>query len=246
MIPFLRTRLIASALVIGCMAPDFEYFIRLNGGTGYGHTLVGVFAFDLPISLIVLGLFHVFAKEPLYSWLPADVRQRIELGPSAFPARSAAEFVLVVLSLLIGTATHIGWDSFTHRDFWAYQHWQFLHRTVELPVYGPLEYLRVIQHVSTIVGAAVLIVWFRKWYRTTAPIQPITAMQLRSNGRVVLSIVCVVALAAAIAQGYTHYGIPMDVDTSRDFLAMFVERAITVFWIGVVVYGAFRGRLSRS
>jgi len=243
-IPFLRTRLIPSALVIGCMAPDFEYFIRRNGVSGYGHTLPGVFVFDLPMSLVVLWLFHVFAKEPLYSWFPVNVQQRIDTGRRAFPARTAAEFVLVLLSILIGTATHIFWDSFTHRGFWAYEHWQFLHRTIELPVYGPLEYLRVIQHLSTIFGAAVLTVWFRKWFRNTAPIHPATALDPRKTRYAVLLVVCLVALVAAIARGYLDNGIPMDVDTSKSFLINFVETAIAVFWLGVVLYGAFMGRFS--
>jgi hypothetical protein len=56
-IPFLRTRLVPSALVIGCMVPDFEYFLRFAPEGGFGHSLPGVFVFDLPVAFIALWLF---------------------------------------------------------------------------------------------------------------------------------------------------------------------------------------------
>jgi hypothetical protein len=243
-IPFLRTRLDPSALVIGCMAPDFEYFLHFAPEGGFGHTLAGVFAFDLPAAFIVLWLFHVYAKDPLYTWLPASVRRRIRLGPAALQVRNIAQFALVLLSILIGVATHILWDSFTHPDFWPYQHWQFLHRTVQLPVYGSMEYLRVIQHGSTVLGAAVLLLWFWSWFRRTVPMQPETATYPRENHRVALLVICIAALIAAVLRGLDlpEFGFPEDNPGRKELLARAVITAIDFFWLGVLVYGAFRAR----
>lgn len=42
-----------SSLAIGSMAPDFEYFIRMTLYGHYGHTLIGIFIFDIPLGLIL-------------------------------------------------------------------------------------------------------------------------------------------------------------------------------------------------
>jgi hypothetical protein len=244
-IPFLRTRLVPSALVIGCMAPDFEYFLHFAPEGGFGHTFPGVFLFDLPAAFVVLWLFHAYAKEPLYTWLPESVQRRIQLGPAALPVRNIAQFALVLLSILIGVATHILWDSFTHQDFWPYHHWQFLHRTVELPVYGPMEYLRVLQHGSTVVGAAVLLLWFWFWFRRTAPIEPETAPYPRKNHRAALFVICILALIAALLRGLVlpELTSPHHVTGRKELFERAVITAINIFWLGVMLYGAWRALL---
>jgi hypothetical protein len=241
-IPFLRTGLVPSALVIGCMAPDFEYFLNFAPEGAFGHTLPGVFRFDLPVAFIALWLYHAYAKEPLHTWLPESVRRRIQLGPTALPISNIAQFALVLLSILIGVATHILWDSFTHPNFWPYRHWRFLHRTVQLPVYGPMEYLRVLQHGSTVVGGAVLLLWFWHWFRTTAPIQPETAPCPRRNHRAVLFVICIVALIAAVITGFVipELRSPHHIIGRKELFARAVIMAINIFWLGVVAYGALR------
>ena len=62
----------------------------------------------------------------------------------------------------------------TPRISGPYQHWQFLHRTFDFPVYGSMEYLRVLQHASTILGALALALWFWLWFLRTPPIEPRT------------------------------------------------------------------------
>lgn len=243
-IPFLRTRLVPSALVIGCMAPDFEYFLRISPKGGFGHTLPGVFLFDLPIGFIALWLFHVYVKEPLHTWLPESVQRRIQLGSTALPARSFAQFALVLLSIFVGVTTHILWDSFTHRGFWLYKHWQFLHRTIQLPDEFHLEYLRVIQHASTVFGAAVLVLWFRDWFRRTAPIQPCATSYPQKNPRSALFVICIVALIAAVLRALVVSGFsaPDSITGDKYVFERAVITAITAFWTGVVVYGVLRAR----
>src|SRR5665647_2066569 len=47
-----------SALIMGSMTPDFEYFIRMKDASKYGHTWTGVFWFDIPMGLLLIFLFH--------------------------------------------------------------------------------------------------------------------------------------------------------------------------------------------
>jgi len=82
--PFRRTRLEFSALVTGCFAPDFAYFMFLRPHGRYGHTLPGIFVFDLPTSLVVLWLFHAYVKQPSTVFLPRAVRCRMNTCDEAF------------------------------------------------------------------------------------------------------------------------------------------------------------------
>jgi hypothetical protein len=247
-IPFRRTRLVMSALVIGCMAPDFEFFLRFSPQGSFGHSLPGVFVFDLPVALIALWLFHAYAKEPLYAWLPESVQRRIQLGPTSLQIKGFAQFAMVSLSILIGVATHILWDSFTHPRLWPYRHWRFLHRTVQLPVYGPMQYARVIQQASTVFGALLILLWLWHWFRTTAPTQPETALNSGKSQRAAFFVVCVVALAAAAFRGFEvlEFEAPLHVHLDKFAFESSVITAIDVFWLGVVVYGALRTRTRRE
>lgn len=223
------------------MAPDFEYFIRFRPWGTLGHTFPGVFLLDLPVSLLVLWQFHAYAKEPLYMWLPDSVRQRIRLGPLAMPVKDAKQFALVCLSILIGVATHIVWDSFTHPSLWLYDRWQFLRQTVVLPFGMDREVARVIQHVSSVFGVVVLVFWLWNWYRVTAPIPHETAVQPITNRRAALLAVSIVALAAAILQGFLIYPHGRHWHFSLGWYSVEcgIITAITIFWLGVVLYGVY-------
>jgi hypothetical protein len=239
-IPFQRTRLIPSALVIGCMVPDFEYFLRFYPGGGFGHTLPGFFLLDLPLALMALWLFHAYAKVPLYTWLPRSVRRRIRLGPTSPQFGTLARFAVVVLSIFIGIATHIFWDLFTHRTLWLYPRWEFLRRTVTLPLYGGMEYARVIEHLSSVIGALVLLIWFWRWFRSTVPVQADAAQPSRANSRAALIVICAVALAAAALRAMMAlhgFGAPFHIYKNKLAMESAIITTITVFCFGVVVYG---------
>jgi len=233
-----------SALVIGCMAPDFEYFLRFSPEGPFGHTLPGVFILDLPLGLIALWLYHSYAKEPLYAWLPESMQRRIEPGPASPPVKNLSQFALAVASILVGVATHIFWDSFTHTRFWPYHHWRFLHRTLELPIYGSIKYIRVIQQVSTVAGAVVLLIWLRHWFRTAAPDHACMPRYEREKRRAALVIVCIVALAGACVRAFLILVIAraLNLGTVKDAFESAVITGIDFFWLAVIVYGAWRSR----
>lgn len=238
-IPFQRTRLIPSALVIGCFSPDFEYFIRLGPKGIFGHTFPGLFAFDLPVSVLVWWLFHAYAKEPILAWLPADIRQRVPSSSPLSSLRNAREIVLILISIIIGAATHILWDAFTHRSFWPYDHWSFLRRAFRLPVVGPLRSYTILQHLSTLVGLIVLLIWFWHWYRHTAPIRSPKVEQASGSRTAVLAL-CVAAAVAGFLRGLLGVGVPANLHENTIFLAEVVTTAITVFWLEIVACGVIR------
>ena len=76
-LPFRRTRMLWSALVVGAVAPDLEYFLRMSPQGRYGHTLAGLFVFTLPLGLLTLWLFHAFVKAPFVDLMPDSLARRL-------------------------------------------------------------------------------------------------------------------------------------------------------------------------
>ncbi len=236
-LPFRRSRLIFSAVGIGSIAPDIEYFVRLRPGSGWGHTIPGAFCLSLPLGLAVLWLYHRFAKLPILNLLPEQVQRR--LGPLLTPFRfgPSRRFLLILVSMLAGIATHIAWDSFTHPNTWLSRHWSFLHRSIWLPIVGYARYSAILQDGSGFFGVAVLIVWFVYWYRSTKPgplslRSPFTAAHKAAIVVTMLSI----STAGAMLRGFASVGFPLH-GRRAEFAGEAVVTLGALIWWQLVVWG---------
>jgi len=144
------------------MAPDFEYFIRMRPVGHIGHTIGGIFYFDLPVTFLTAYLFHLLIRNPLSEQLPEPIRGRL----STYSDFDWNSYVLrhgfyLVMSILIGISSHILWDSFTHANGIFVQQIEFLSQSVYLFHYRIPTY-KVLQHSSTLAGAFVLFLVFIK------------------------------------------------------------------------------------
>jgi hypothetical protein len=150
-------------MVVGCLSPDFEYFFRLAPGGGYGHTWLGVLVMDLPLSLLVLWFYEGYGKVGLYTIAPGLFPFREEELEARPVARGLSQWMVVIVSILLGATTHIVWDSFTHNHFWPYTHIAFLRASLptlfghEFRMYGFLQF------ASSVVGMVVLFAMWVKW-----------------------------------------------------------------------------------
>jgi Domain of unknown function (DUF4184) len=245
-LPFRRTRLVPSALVVGCLAPDFEYFLGRHGA--YGHKLPGMFTFDLPLAFAALWLFHHYAKEPLAACLPEGARQRFDSGPDSFPIRSFSRFALIVVSILVGVATHIIWDSFTHTGHWPTNHFPWFRHIVELPLFGKRPVYGILQYLSSVFGIAAILIWYLLWYRNTPPMHPKHERKSVIWSRIVVASAFVVALVVALVRAVSG-GVPEGVHGSQRFMTEAALTGLPTFWIEVLIYGFIRNlneRQSRS
>lgn len=227
------------------MAPDFEYYARLTPAGHFGHLPAGLLLLDLPLGLLVLWMFHAYAKQPLWSWLPERTRVRIAPGPPRLPADDARQFALLCLSILVGATTHIVWDSFTHHRYWPYYHMAFLRHVLVLPILGHAPVYNLLQHVSTVAGMLAMAVWWMQWLRSTAPVSPNGAPRPAVRGRAALGVILAIALAAALVRAWIGTGTPI----TRRAVALFIVEtaisAVTVFWVGVVAYGTMLAKKRR-
>lgn len=146
-----------SALVFGSMAPDFEYFFRMQPFSVYSHTLVGLLLFDLPIAILLAVLYHCVVKEPLIARVPEWIGRGLLDANNGLGKLPVWRFAMVfVYSALLGSFSHIAWDSFTHKGTRMVETLLWLQRTIsighyEVPVY------KLLQHGSTLLGGLAIL-----------------------------------------------------------------------------------------
>jgi hypothetical protein len=144
-------RLPLDALVLGTMAPDFEYILRLRVYGRFGHTPLGLFLFCLPVGLVACAVFRALVRPTAMRHLPGGLR-------SPAPRHG---WLASAVAVLAGAVTHVLWDSVTHGSADLAVDSPLLREMVAgVPVY------HVLQHVSTLVGAVVIAFWVRAWVRS--------------------------------------------------------------------------------
>ncbi|TXK33822.1 DUF4184 family protein [Pontibacter qinzhouensis] len=106
-----------TGLAVGSMAPDFEKFIRMAAHDPYSHTWRSIFYFNLPMGLLLAFLFHVVVRNALIDNLPGFLRKRLHRYKSFnWVGYFKRNYGIVLVSIVLGAASHIFWDSFTHKE----------------------------------------------------------------------------------------------------------------------------------
>lgn len=160
---------VASALIIGSVAPDLHYFLPIDIGRVTTHSALGLLAFCLPIGLVTYILYHLLAKHALIALLPnwvADRVDRVAGDPGTLPKK---RWSAVIGAILIGAATHICWDAFTHRGSIGVASLPALQGVVTTLWGRDLYGYALLQHLSTLVGLGVAAGWARRWLRQQTP-----------------------------------------------------------------------------
>jgi hypothetical protein len=160
-LPLVRSPLPASALVVGSMAPDLPYYLPWTPGL-VTHTTLAVVSTDLALGALVWAVWHAVLAAPALAVAPPGLRARLAGVPMGLRGRvsSAPSVALVALALVVGSATHVLWDEFTHARRWGAEHVPAL-----AEVYGPLPGWAWAQQASGLFGAVVLLTWFARWWR---------------------------------------------------------------------------------
>jgi hypothetical protein len=223
--------------VIGTFAPDFEYLLRFSARGRFGHTLLGSFILTLPLALVVLWIFHAFVKRPTVALLPEAIQCRLQDHLDEFRFGGAAQFALIIASILLGIATHLLWDSFTHTATWPYQNWPVLSQLFTVPIIGAMPLYKILQHGSTIAGMGILSAWLVHWYRIAQPSVRLKR-QLSSRRKAgVIAIVTTVALVGAVARAASEAGLPTGHSAFNKFVVQAVVTAMALVWWQLVAYG---------
>lgn len=242
-LPFLRQPVlpvVPVALVAGTMAPDLPYFalVRPANNDWYtallsginSHEFTQILTVGLPLALALAG-FLSFVAKPLRwalpdSWVPD--RSTLLLRP---PTR--VHLVLWTFHcLLLGLLTHLVWDSFTHSTGWFVQHVPVLSLA---PVAGMPIY-RVIQHVSTLAGLTILVLWYLK-RRGDSDINETAVISRTQKRRVtLLALILTVPAAASALVGLGAAPVIEDAASAEVFLQVMTLRGGAALLVALAVY----------
>lgn len=146
-----------TGLVIGSLTPDFEYFLRMRIKSNYSHTISGLFWFDLPLGLLLAFIFHNTVRDSLFENLPRFLKSRFEsFKHFNWNLHFKKNWLVVMISILLGAVSHIFWDSFTHDHGYFVQTIPVMQNSVDL--FGrQIQILKVLQHSSTLIGGLVIV-----------------------------------------------------------------------------------------
>lgn len=161
-VPFLKKKYFsATGLLAGSIAPDFESFMRMRSSSEHSHTIGGLFYFDLPLGILIALFFHVVMKDVLLDNSPSFVRQRlVVLRYFDFIPYLRNNFLIFCYSVLLGSVSHLLWDSFTHGGAFMSSLIPFINETI-VPFRGaryPMWY--TLQNISSVLGLLGLTVYF--------------------------------------------------------------------------------------
>ncbi len=162
-------RLPFSALVIGSMIPDFPLFVPLSPTYDTTHSVPGILTACLPLGLTWFLVFQLLMKRPLFALLPEAIRSRClpQVKPCVEPG--ARFFASASLAIMAGAATHLFWDSFTHRGRWGTQLFPRLNEAA-LTIDGhAVPGYKLLQYGSTLVGLPCLLLLLARRLHRQAP-----------------------------------------------------------------------------
>lgn len=146
-----------TGLIMGSIAPDFEYFIRMDDKKVYTHTWTGIFLYDIILALLLSFIFHLVVRNAFINNTPILLQKRL-LTYTTFNWINffKKKWLVVIFSIIIGSVSHLLWDGFTHQER-LFVHWiSFLREDISyagktIPVYSFL------QLASSALGAMVVV-----------------------------------------------------------------------------------------
>lgn len=216
-LPFARTPLVPAAIAIGAMAPDLPLFVRIapfsyqTTHTNLALSAGLALALCLVWWLLLRPAVRELAPEPIARRLPEEwdatgvavwraVRASRPGARSAVWHGPAAWIALLIVSALLGVASHIAWDAFTHEGRWGTRLFPALADT-----WGPLAGYTWVQHASSALGLVVLAVFGALWL-SRRPTAPPTSRVLPRGVRVAWVAALPLLLVLAVAIGLAVYG----------------------------------------
>lgn len=154
-----------SALVIGSIVPDMEYFLRFNPASGFSHTIKGIFLFDIPLALLLLWLWNIYIRNSVVNYFPSYRFNDAERETS--PGKNIKSYLLIVVSAFIGIITHLLWDGFTHGKGYFVQRIPFLGEEV-FTAYLKMKVCYLLWYICSFLGTIIVAFYFFRIKKSTA------------------------------------------------------------------------------
>lgn len=147
-LPLRRLGLPMSVMVIASMVPDLPLFLRSTAGYEATHRVVGVLTIDVVLTALAASVWFLLVRDAVVDLAPDALRLRL-------PARARLDrrqIVLAPVAAVVGAATHVAWDAFTHPGRWGVRHVPWLQAD-----HAGLAGSAWAQYVSGVVGLAIVV-----------------------------------------------------------------------------------------
>lgn len=103
------------ALIIGSMAPDFEFYLQLREVQNIGHSFFGFICIDIPIGIFALYVYNNYIRYFLRTITPNKILYKCNtLAYSYSTSRKNLFNLNNFIALVIGISSHLFLDLFTH------------------------------------------------------------------------------------------------------------------------------------
>lgn len=240
-IPFKRWPLMSTVpLIIGSLTPDLVIYLPLRLATQRGllppsHSPLGTLVLDLPLGLLLLWLL-VWLRTPLTAPLWQPHRRFV---------REAIHHTMVmrwwwlasIPSLVLGSWTHILWDSFTHQNRFMVRQLPFLEMQLFPGSAHPMALYHALQYGCSVAGLIFLAWWYFAQLRRSG---------LKGTGRWWRKYLLAGMVLAAVGTGFLHLIlIPFPVDRMPFYFraAIVAGTAIPAFGCCYLLTGLLLTRL---
>lgn len=177
-LPF--TRLLPfTALTIGAIAPDLEYFLYSEPYSEHGHTLPGLIVFCLPIGLgLWLCILPILLRYGSFL-LPESERRFVRPDAFASVNHPFSSLPLAGCAIVLGATTHLVWDAFTHFDGWGVRLIPMLSRPFVAIAGHDVAPYSALQHGGSLVGMTILAIAYSGWRGRQSPATPRASLDPR-------------------------------------------------------------------
>jgi hypothetical protein len=236
------------ALVLGTVAPDLAFVLTLDrNGSPLSHSVPGLFLVAVPLVIVLHALATALVLPWLLPHLPGGAPLHLHALARSRPATDARSLLRVALSGLVGAATHVFLDGFTHGNHsgWAVALLPALARPVPQPWGTPPLFDALQVWLTVALGALALAEWDRMARAMPSPgpgaqaaweVRPAPLAASRRVVALLLGAALAGALAAPVLSGTLG---------SPDALKLSVYGAIT-FSAAAALAGAVADRLRRA
>jgi len=174
-----------AALVVGTIVPDTSYFFSRWGWDTVAHAKYGAILYALPAGVVALAVFRLALRVAARRF-PAGQAWTQMLGPTT-------PMLLTLLSLVIGAATHVAWDSVTHKTGWLIEAWPVLREPL-FPLLGrTVKAQHLLWYVSSFGGVAAVYWAFDRSARRALNRTPTSGRRLALNSLIAACLVLPIA-----------------------------------------------------
>lgn len=221
-----------TGLVLGSMAPDFEYFLMLEPYRSIGHTVSGLFLQAIPLSILLALIFHLIIKKLLAIHLPStfNLNRRAYNNLGQWQLSKYKDWLVFIISVTLGFITHVLVDALTHINGFFVNRFSLLNETIifNYPLYKILQY-----SLSAFGLLALVAVIIFRLYRT----QPNSKKTPKTTSQQKLKFWFIV-----VATAITMTGLKLAITTSTNVIGILVVAPISGACLGLLLASIIANR----